>query len=87
MADFIDFLKFLGCGVLLVATIVGGGAGVSFLVDNAWQYNACKTYSKTTGFPYSYTWASACLLRTPDGRWVDADAYLKNVQDVKAKVQ
>lgn len=87
MDDLIDFLKFVSvllAGIAILLAAVGGGM---YGIQYVWERDACSTYSHQTGFPSSYTWSTACLLRTPDGRWVDAEAYLKNVQDVKVKVQ
>lgn len=87
MSDTIDFLKFLGAALGLLLSVLCGFGAVLFSIQYVWERDACVTYSHQTGFPFSYTWSTACLLRTPDGRWVNAESYLNNVQDVKAKVQ
>jgi len=60
--------------LLLVAV---GGLGVGLEV--VFEKKQCETFKDLHGDKYQFQWVfwGGCLVKTPEGRWIDADHYLQ----------
>jgi hypothetical protein len=80
-----DFLELFGvvCALMVVAIfavlfIVAGVTAADYFVNKS----ACARYQEISGNQTTMSFGTGCLLRRPDGRWVDAASFFRNQSDV-----